>query len=180
MHTITCWHWRKRVLTISADAFGRPSFRFVVSRPAHFLAFGFGIGLIPVAPGTFGTLAAFPLHAWLRPLLGERNFALLLPLLFLLGVWACHVTGRRLGVHDHGGMVWDETVAFLIVLYFTPAAPMWQAFAFLLFRLFDILKPMPIRYFDRTLRNGLGVMFDDLLAAFFTLLCLAGWKLVYG
>jgi phosphatidylglycerophosphatase A len=180
MPTITCWPWRKRVLTISADALGRPSFRFVVSHPAHFLAFGFGVGLIPVAPGTFGTLLALPLHASLRPLLGEQNFALLLLGLFFLGVWACHVTGRRLGVHDHAGMVWDETVAFLIVLYFTPDTPIWQAFAFLLFRLFDILKPMPIRHFDRSLRNGLGVMFDDLLAAFFTLLCLAGWKFVYG
>ena len=85
MRTITCWHWRKRVLTTSADAFGRPSLRFVISHPAHFLAFGFGIGLIPVAPGTFGTLAAFPLHAYLRPLLGERNFDVLLTDIGLAG-----------------------------------------------------------------------------------------------
>ena len=105
---------------------------------------------------------------------------MLVVVLFALGVWACHVTGKRLGVHDHGGMVWDETVAFLIVLYFTPASPIWQAFAFLLFRLFDIVKPIPIRHFDRTVRNGLGVMFDDLLAAFYTLLCLAAWKILFG
>ena len=167
-------------MTTSADLAGRPSARFVFSRPAHCLAFGFGVGLSPVAPGTFGTLLALPIHAWLLPRMGEAGFALLLPVLFLAGVWACQVTGRRLGVHDHGGMVWDETVAFLIVLFFIPAAPLWQAFAFLLFRLFDIVKPMPIRHFDRTIRNGFGVMFDDLLAAFYTLLCLAGWKFLFG
>ncbi len=167
-------------MTTSADDAGRPSARFVFSHPAHILAFGFGIGLIPFAPGTFGTLLALPMHAWLLPRMGDQAFAVLVVVLFALGVWACQVTGKRLGVHDHGGMVWDETVAFLIVLYFTPASPIWQAFAFLLFRLFDIVKPMPIRYFDRTVRNGLGVMFDDLLAAFYTLLCLAAWKILYG
>jgi len=94
MHTITCWHWRKRVLTISADAFGRPSFRFVVSHPAHFLAFGFGIGLIPVAPGTFGTLAAFPLHAWLRPLLVLYPLAMGLTLIATLALAAGSPTPR--------------------------------------------------------------------------------------
>jgi phosphatidylglycerophosphatase A len=83
-------------------------------------------------------------------------------------------------VHDHGGMVWDEVTAFLAVLFFTPATPLWQVSAFLLFRLFDIVKPMPIRYFDRNIRNGLGVMIDDMLAAFYTLLCLAGWKFAFG
>jgi phosphatidylglycerophosphatase A len=167
-------------LTISADIAGRPSARWVFSHPAHIIAFGFGLGLIPVAPGTFGTLLALPMHAWLAPRLGDQAFAALLSVMFLLGVWACQLTGRRLGVHDHGGMVWDETVAFLIVLYFTPAAPAWQACAFVLFRLFDIVKPIPIRHFDRTIRNGFGVMFDDLLAAFYTLLCLAAWKFAFG
>ena len=167
-------------MTTSADVAGRPSARFVFAHPAHILAFGFGIGLIPFAPGTFGTLLALPMHALLLPRIGDQAFVVLVVVLFALGVWACQVTGRRLGVHDHGGMVWDETVAFLIVLYFTPASPIWQAFAFLLFRLFDIVKPMPIRHFDRTIRNGLGVMFDDLLAAFYTLLCLAAWKILFG
>ncbi len=165
-------------MTTSADYFGRPSARFVFTSPAPFIAFGFGVGLMRFAPGTFGTLLAFPIHAWLYPRMGDAAFAAMLPVLFLVGVWACQVTGRRLGVHDHGGMVWDETVAFLIVLYFTPAAPVWQAFAFLLFRLFDILKPAPIRHFDKTIRNGLGVMFDDLLAAFYALLCLAAWRFI--
>ncbi|HXF17548.1 MAG TPA: phosphatidylglycerophosphatase A [Burkholderiales bacterium] len=167
-------------MTTFAESPARPTVRFVYSHPAHFVSFGFGVGLIPVAPGTFGTLLAFPLYTWLVYRLGEPVFALLMLLLFALGVWACQVTGKALRVHDHSGMVWDETVAFLIVLFFTPASLVWQAFAFLAFRLFDILKPAPIRYVDRTVRNGLGVMFDDLLAAFYTLLCLAGCKLLFG
>jgi phosphatidylglycerophosphatase A len=164
----------------SADAYGRPSLRFVVSHPAHFIAFGFGVGLSPVAPGTFGTLLALPMYAWLAPRLDNQQFLLLLAGMFIGGAWACEVSGRRLGVHDHGGMVWDEVTAFLAVLFFTPATPLWQGCAFLLFRLFDIVKPMPIRYFDRNIRNGLGVMFDDVLAAFYALLCLAGWKFLFG
>jgi len=167
-------------LTTLAESTARPTLRFVYSHPAHFISFGFGLGLIPVAPGTFGTLLALPIQIWLVSRMGEQALAVLIPLLFALGVWACQVTGKALRVHDHSGMVWDETVAFLIVLFFTPASPMWQAFAFLAFRLFDILKPAPIRYVDRTIRNGFGVMFDDLLAAFYTLLCLAAWKLLFG
>jgi phosphatidylglycerophosphatase A len=93
--------------------------------------------------------------------------------LFGLGVWACDVTGRTIGASDHGGMVWDETVAFLLVLFFVPATLLWQAAAFLLFRLLDILKPAPIRYYERTFRNGFGVMLDDLVAAFYTLFVFA-------
>lgn len=167
-------------MTTSADTFRRANLRFVLSHPAPFIAFGFGVGLIPVAPGTFGTLLALPIHAWLHAHASDAAYLALMPLLFAIGAWACNVTGRRLGVHDHGGMVWDETVAFLIVLFFVPPEPAWQAFAFLLFRLFDILKPAPIRYFDRSLRNGFGVMFDDLLAAFYALLCLAAWKFISG
>jgi phosphatidylglycerophosphatase A len=167
-------------LTTSADVYGRPSLRFVFSHPAHCVAFGFGVGLAPVAPGTFGTLLALPMHAFLAPRLGDQAFVLLLLALFVIGVWACELTGRHLGVHDHGGMVWDETVAFLAVLFLTPDALMWQAFAFLLFRLFDIAKPAPIGHFDRSLRNGFGVMFDDLIAAFYAALCLAGWKFFFG
>jgi phosphatidylglycerophosphatase A len=150
----------------------------VYSHPAHFLAFGFGVGLAPVAPGTFGTLLALPIYAFLAPRISDPVFLCLLVGMFTVGIWACDVTGRRLGVHDHGGMVWDEVTAFLAVLFFIPASPIWQAFAFVLFRLFDIVKPMPIRHFDRSIRNGLGVMFDDLIAAFYALLCLAGWKVL--
>jgi len=155
------------------DLIPRPSWRFLLARPPHLVAFGFGAGLAPFAPGTFGTLLAFPLHWLFAPHVGALEHLALLALLFGLGVWACEMTGRALGVADHGGMVWDETVAFLLVLFFTPPVLLWQAFAFLLFRLFDILKPPPIRHFDRTLKSGFGVMFDDLVAAFYALLVLA-------
>ncbi|MBY0267035.1 MAG: phosphatidylglycerophosphatase A, partial [Burkholderiales bacterium] len=97
-----------------------PGFRFLFRHPAHFIAFGGGAGLAPVAPGTFGTLLALPLFHWLAPLLDGWSFLVLVVALFWLGVWASSVTGRALGVADHGGMVWDETVAFLLVLFFVP------------------------------------------------------------
>lgn len=163
-------------MTTSTTENFHPDKAFVRRHPAHFIAFGGGAGLSPVAPGTAGTLAAFPLFWVLDYFLDPVEFLLLITALFILGIWACRVTGNALGDHDHGGMVWDEVVAFLLVLVFTPNNLIWQAFAFLLFRLFDIIKPPPIRYYDNTLRGGFGVMFDDLLAAFFTLLCLAAWK----
>jgi len=149
------------------------SVRFVYAHPAHCIAFAGGVGLAPVAPGTFGTLLAFPLFAWLAAYCDTVTLLLVFIVFFGIGGWACHVTGRALGVADHGGMVWDETVAFLLVLLFTPAGLAWQIAAFALFRFFDIVKPAPIRYFDRTLKNGFGVMFDDVLAAGYTLLMLA-------
>jgi phosphatidylglycerophosphatase A len=168
-------------LTTFADPGARASLRFVFSHPAHCIAFGFGVGLSPVAPGTFGTLVAFPVYLLVSQALSTPAMLLLLVALLALGIWACEVTGRRLGVHDHGGMVWDEIVAFLLVLSLIPQhQPMWAAFAFLLFRLFDILKPPPIRGLERSLRNGFGVMVDDLVAALYALLCLAAWKLVFG
>lgn len=145
----------------------------------HLLAFGFGTGLSPRAPGTLGTLVAFPLYWLLEPRLSAVQFLAALVLMFAGGVWICDRTGRALGVTDHGGMVWDEIVAFLAVLYLIPPGPAWQAAGFLLFRGFDILKPGPIGYFDRTLKGGLGVMFDDLAAAFFTLLVLALWMIAF-
>jgi phosphatidylglycerophosphatase A len=153
----------------------RPRAAFAFSHPAHALAFGFGAGLVPLAPGTFGTLLGWAL-AWG---LGGLSPALLLGavlLLFLLGVWACGVTGRHLGVPDHGAMVWDEVVAFLLVLAIVPRELPWQLAAFVLFRLFDIAKPPPIRHFERRYHGGFGVMFDDLIAAAYTLLVLAAAK----
>ena len=150
-----------------------PSWRFVLRHPAHLLAFGFGAGLVPGAPGTAGTLLALPLFWLAQPRLAAIEFLLLLAIMFVAGVWACEKTGRALGMPDHGGMVWDETVAFLLVLFFVPATLPWQAAAFLLFRLFDILKPPPIRYYERTFPTGFGVMLDDLIAASYTLLVLA-------
>lgn len=151
----------------------RPDWNFVLRHPAHFIAFGGGIGLMRIAPGTFGTLLAFPLYWVLAPWLSTLQLLALTGVLFLVGSWACGVAGRALGVPDHGGMVWDEVVAFLLVLCLVPPWGYWTACAFLLFRLFDILKPQPIRYYDRTLKGGFGVMFDDLVAAFYTLIVLA-------
>lgn len=157
-----------------------PSWHFVWRHPAHIIAFGFGAGLSPVAPGTAGTLLAFPLFWLLQPLLSATGFMLLLIAMYAAGIWACEKTGLALGVADHGGMVWDEIVAFMLVLFFTPDSLYWQAFAFLLFRLFDIFKPQPIRYYDQTFKNGFGVMLDDLVAAFYTLLVLALWRAAGG
>lgn len=158
---------------MNSDLVLRPSWRFLVSHPAHLISFGFGAGLVPLAPGTLGTLLALPVYWLAAPRLEPTDFLLMLAVLFFLGVWACEVTGRAIGVHDHGGMVWDETVAFLLVLFFVPATLAWQAAAFLLFRLLDIFKPQPIRYYERTFRNGFGVMLDDFVAAFYTLIVLA-------
>ena len=163
---------------MSKDLILRPSWRFLLSHPAHLVAFGFGIGLAPVAPGTWGTLLALPIYWLVTPWLESVEFLLMLVVLFALGVWACEVTGRAIGASDHGGMVWDETVAFLLVLFFVPAALPWQAAAFLLFRLFDILKPPPIPYYERTFRSGFGVMLDDFVAAFYTLVVLAVAKTI--
>ena len=163
---------------ISADAPGAPTAAFMVRHPAHLIALGAGAGLVPGAPGTAGTLAAFALYWALAAVCTAPTLLALIALGFALGVWACARTGRALGIYDHGAIVWDEIVAFMLVLLFTPEGLLWQAFAFLLFRLFDILKPPPIRYYDRTLRNGFGVMFDDLLAAFYTLLVLAVAKML--
>jgi len=151
----------------------QPDWKFLFSHPAHFLSFGFGSGLARKAPGTFGTLVAFPMYWYLAPRLSDALLMLLLVGAFAIGVWVCDITGRALGVPDHGGMVWDEIVAMLLVLFFTPAGWAWSVLAFVLFRFFDIIKPQPIRYFDRNLHGGLGVMFDDLLAAGYALLCMA-------
>ena len=154
----------------------QPDLNLIYSHPAHFIAFSGGAGLSPIAPGTVGSLVAFPLFWLLNHYLSPVYFLLLIDIMFIVGIWACGLSGKALGDPDHGGMVWDETVAFLLVLYFTPVDWAWQLAAFILFRLFDIAKPQPIRYCDSNLKGGFGVMFDDMLAAFFTLICLAGWK----
>ena len=153
----------------------RPDFKFLFAHPAHLIAFGFGSGLAPKAPGTVGTLLGLPLF-WLIVAVapGLTNRIIMLTAAFLVGVWACGRTGRALGVADHGGMVWDEIVAYALVLLFTPSGWLWIALAFALFRLFDILKPWPIRYADTHLKTGFGVMFDDLLAAGYAIAVIKG------
>jgi len=158
----------------------RPTFGFMVRHPAHVIALGFGTGLAPFAPGTFGTLLALPIAGLLWRYAGDAAFAAAIAVLFALGVWASAVTGRDLGVPDHGAIVWDEVVAFLLVLYFVGNDGVRVAFAFLLFRLFDIVKPPPIRQLDAALKNGFGVMVDDILAAGYTLLVFALWHRLAG
>ena len=152
----------------------RPDVRFLFARPAHFLALGFGSGMAPWAPGTFGTLAALPLYLLLHALLAPLPLLALLAVSFVLGIRWCQVAGRALGVADHGAIVWDEIVAVCLVWTLLPQGWLWLLLGFIVFRAFDILKPWPIRYFDARLKNGFGVMFDDLLAAGYSLLLLKG------
>ena len=166
---------------MNADTILRPTAGFMLAHPARVIALGFGTGLSPVAPGTVGTLLGFPIYwmlsGWLAPY-GPLAFLGAIALMFLVGIWACGRTGRDLGLADHSGMNWDEIVAFQLVLLMTPPAWQWQAFAFFGFRLFDVLKPSPIRQVDAQLKGGLGVMFDDILAAGYTLLAMAVCKAI--
>lgn len=143
----------------------QPDFELLISHPAHFLSLGFGSGLAPRAPGTFGSLAAIPFYLLLAQWLGPAAIAWLSLPLFALGVWCCGLTGRALGVSDHGGIVWDEIVAMLPLLALAPQHWLGYAAAFALFRLFDITKPWPISWFDARVKGGFGVMLDDALAA---------------
>jgi phosphatidylglycerophosphatase A len=160
-------------MTTSGEPVVKPGWNFLFNHPAHLLAFGFGSGLAAKAPGTFGTLVAFPMYWYLSQRLSDAMFLLVLIWAFAIGVWICDITGKALGVADHGGIVWDEIVAFVLVLFFTPPGWEWSLLAFALFRFFDIAKPPPIHYFDSNWHGGLGVMFDDLLAAGYALMCLA-------
>lgn len=159
---------------LGKDRRKRPSWRFLWSHPAYLLAFGFGAGLSPRAPGTVGTLIGFPLFWLLAQVPGRPAQLVLLAAAFGAGIWICGRTGKALGIEDFGGIVWDEIVAFALVLVFTPRSVLWFAVAFGLFRLFDIVKPFPIRQLERRVPGGLGVMLDDLLAAGYTLAVMMG------
>ncbi|MEW5781872.1 MAG: phosphatidylglycerophosphatase A [Pseudomonadota bacterium] len=154
-----------------------PPVGFLLSHPAHLIACGFGSGLSPFAPGTAGTLFAWLTYPLLRlPFPADGAFAVFLLLAFVLGVTSCQITGRTLGVADHGSIVWDEIVPFWAVLMMTPTGWLWQLAAFLWFRFYDIVKPPPARYFDERVKNGLGVMLDDVIAAAYTIFTLALFK----
>ncbi len=150
-----------------------PSVKLLCSHPAHLVSLGLGSGLAPKAPGTFGSLAAWLLFLGFQPWLDDVGMAVLLLISLVLGAWCIQRTGKALGEVDHGAIVWDEFVAVWLVLWLSPAAWGWQAFAVGLFRFFDILKPWPIRQADARFKNGFGVMLDDLLAAGYTLLVMA-------
>jgi len=165
-----------------------PNLRFLFSHPAHLIACGLGSGLSPIAPGTAGTLFAWLTYPLLRLVYpADANFGLFLMFMAVFGTWCVHVTGKHLGEPDHGAIVWDEIVPFWAVLMFVPAAIIdsphghffsvrgwtWQTSAFVLFRLFDIVKPAPASYFDQHMKNGIGVMMDDIVAAAYAVLGLA-------
>ena len=156
----------------------KPSAAFMLAHPAHFLSQGFGSGLSPIMPGTAGTLFAWLSFAVLSVrwphIFTPMNWGIIIFLGYFLGVWACEVTGKNLGIADHGSMVWDEIIAiWLVLLFLMPCDLKTQIWAFLLFRFFDMVKPAPIGFFDRHIKGGLGVMVDDIVAAFFTLLVFA-------
>ncbi|HTR01536.1 MAG TPA: phosphatidylglycerophosphatase A [Candidatus Acidoferrum sp.] len=163
----------------SDEAVTPPAGRPDLANPVHLLALGFGSGLAPKAPGTFGTLAAIPFYLLLA-LLPLPVYLLVLIVAFGFGIYICGKTARDLGVHDHGGIVWDEFVGLWLTMVAAPPAWPWIVAGFLLFRLFDIVKPFPISYLDRHIKGGLGIMIDDALAGTFAWLCLQGGALVIG
>jgi phosphatidylglycerophosphatase A len=145
--------------------------------PIHLLAFGFGSGLAPRAPGTFGTLVAVPI------VLGVMQFGFAVHLAFAIvaavaGIWLCGESARRLGVHDHPGIVWDEITGYTVTMLAAPPDWRWLAAGFVLFRFFDIVKPWPIREADHSLSGGLGIMLDDIIAGIFAAAILLAVKLL--
>jgi len=156
--------------------------RFLLSHPAHFIALGAGSGLSRIAPGTAGTLWAWAVFALLQAWLTPFQMGMLIAASTLVGWWACTVTARHMGVADPGAIVWDEVIAFWLVLWLvTPTTFAGQLGAFVLFRYFDAAKPGPVRWADSLFkgfgwRGGWGIIFDDLVAAFCTLLVFAVWR----
>ncbi len=154
----------------------------VFSDPVHFFAFGFGSGLSPFAPGTAGTLAAVVLELPMRQLPMTVRIGILVAVC-IAGVWLCGESARRLGAHDHPGIVWDEFAGYFLTMLVAPAGLVWSVAGFALFRVFDILKPWPIRDLDHRIPGGLGIMVDDIVAGVFAaigLLLLAGLVPVMG
>jgi phosphatidylglycerophosphatase A len=156
--------------------------RFLVSHPAHFVALGAGSGLSRIAPGTAGTLWAWAVFVLLQTWLSPLQMGVLIAASTLVGWWACTVTAQHMGVADPGAIVWDEVIAFWLVLWLVTPTTFWgQLGAFALFRYFDAVKPGPVRWADSLFkgfgwRGGWGIIFDDLVAAFCTLLVIAIWR----
>lgn len=172
----------------------RPTAKFLLSHPAHFIALGFGSGLSRLAPGTVGTLWAWVAFLVMQRWLSNATIGWVILASLPIGWWACTVTARNMRVADPGSIVWDEVVAFWIVLWLvTPAGLLAQLLAFGLFRYFDAAKPGPVRWADALFKQrdvatgqlrwsaaGFGILFDDLVAAFCTLLVIALWRFVFG
>ncbi|MEM7304931.1 MAG: phosphatidylglycerophosphatase A [Pseudomonadota bacterium] len=143
-----------------------PTAKQVFTNPIHFFAFGFGTGLAPVAPGTFGTLAAIPIYLLMEDLMLPAYCGVLL-ILCLFSIFIAGRSSQQLGVHDHSGIVIDEIVGFLLTMTLAPQGWGWILAGFLLFRLFDIIKPWPINILDRRVSGGLGIVVDDLMAGIY-------------
>lgn len=150
-----------------------------LKHPIHFLGFGFGAGLIPVMPGTMGSLAAIPLIL-LMSYLPLVVYIIVTILSAIIGIYICQKVSDDLGVHDHGSIVWDEIAGMMIVFIAVPISWHSLALGFVLFRIFDIFKPWPISYLDKNVHGGWGIMVDDLIAGALALLCLHGIYIVYG
>ena len=153
------------------------SLGFAFSKPSHVIASFFGSGVIRPAPGTWGTLAGWIVYVVLAPFISLQSWLAIIAVTFVVGAWACEQTSRDLGVPDHGSIVIDEVFAIWMVLALVPSALLWQIGAFLAFRFFDIVKCPPASYFDQKMKNGIGIMIDDAVAAFYALLLL--WGLEY-
>lgn len=148
--------------------------------PVHFLAFGLGSGAAPWAPGTMGTLAAVvPYLLWLQSA-GIVIFLTVLVIGFIFGIWLCEKTSADLGVHDHSGIVWDEFIGYWLTMFLAPSGWEWALVGFVLFRFFDVLKPWPVKWADRRIAGGFGIMVDDLLAGGYAWcalqLCVVFWN----
>ena len=172
-----------------ATAARKPGWRFLLSHPAHAIALGFGSGLSPVAPGTVGTLWAWVTFVLLQPHLNDTQWALLIGVGTVVGWWACTVAAQHLALADPSPVVWDEIVAFWLILWLVTPAGWWgQLWAFALFRLFDAAKPGPVAWADQLFKvkrgvpigwaQGFGILFDDFVAALCTLLVIALWRWV--
>jgi phosphatidylglycerophosphatase A len=148
-----------------------PTFKQLLTNSNHFFAFGFGSGLAPKAPGTFGTLAAIPVYLLIQDL-SWPIYVSWLVVTFALGVYWCDRSSKQLGVHDHGGIVWDEFVGYWITMFLAPKSWLWVLIGFLLFRFFDIIKPWPINWLDRKVSGGFGIMIDDVLAGVYAFVVL--------
>ena len=173
--------------TLPATAPRRATLRFMLSHPAHALALGFGSGLSPAAPGTVGTLWAWLVFLLLQHRISDPQWAALLVVGFFAGWWACTVTARHMQIADPGSIVWDEIIAFWLILWLVmPTGFVGQAIAFGLFRFFDAVKPGPVGWADRRFKlrpgasigwtQGFGIIFDDLVAALLSLLVIALWR----
>jgi phosphatidylglycerophosphatase A len=150
---------------------GVVSHRSVWRNPIHFIAFGFGSGTLPLMPGTWGTVVGVLIYLLLSPF-SLWVYGVLTLILIVFGVWVCGVTAKDLGVHDYSGIVWDEVVGYLLTMLGAPKGWGWVVLGFVLFRVFDIWKPWPIRWVDEKVMGGLGIVLDDLVAAVYALIVL--------